>query len=749
MNMFQPIRRFLILAALLLVGMLSLPHLSSAQSVVSDDPNFTPSVLKSGLSVPSGLVFRSPSDLVLSQNGANQISLVNATTGAVTSFATQASADEIAVRSSDGLVAVKTQGTGQNAGPINFYDSTGNFLNSIPQGTPNGCITGLAFDASGNLFVAAGPGTVVPGGCQANGVWHLYRFSGPTPWTATPTSPVTFTAGEVIEGLAFSAAPLSEGSLYAVSSTSGKVYQIVLCSDCSTLFANPFAQVTTIINDSGNPVPGIAGVAIDPLLGDIYISEFNAGAVLRVPPPDNMSDSSVPETPTIFATGFANTFGLAFDTNGNLYVNETNAGNLWKFSRNSFATDQKPITQGQTNTLKFTNPNPAMSDQTQSIVIPPSAGFCDPSGHCAAFLQDIFVPVAKTTLDARLLLGSQGDSAFFGGGPVPAGTTCIPIPSASPNPTVPTNCLVIIQKCYDTNHKPFNICPVQEPSGSTDLIQLKSKFAGPLLDPTTTAFLIDFDTPPDNTTLTDITMGVSADPTGAGGTKGICSQTFLAKRGPTLGQDFSLAISPSTLSLPGSSSATVTVTPANGFSSPVTLGVSDIPSGVTASLSSTSVTPGVTPGNSSTLNVSVGPSGPTSNFTLIVTGTDALTSVVRLASVDVNVCHYASIALSPTSVARGGRVTVTSALRSCTSTRQIIQIQFTLTGPFNPGSCGTSKSVMFTTPPFPLPAGTNQMFSFPFFVPKHACAGSFTVAVTTFVNGTAVDTSAATLTVTP
>src|SRR5258708_32765091 len=114
--MFQPIRHFLRLSTFLLLGILLLPHPSSAQGVVSNDPNFTPSVLKSGRSVPSGLVFRPPTgDLVVSEFGANQVSLVNATTGAITTFASQPSADEIAVRSSDGLVAVKTQGTRQNA----------------------------------------------------------------------------------------------------------------------------------------------------------------------------------------------------------------------------------------------------------------------------------------------------------------------------------------------------------------------------------------------------------------------------------------------------------------------------------------------------------------------------------------------------------------------------------------------------------------------------------------------------------
>ena len=736
--MFQPIRHFLGLAAFLLLGMLLLPHLSLAQ-VTSQDPNFTPSVLKSGLSVPSGLVFRSPTgDLVVSQNGANLVSLVNASSGAIISFATQASADEIAVRSSDGLVAVKTQATGQTAGPINFYSSSGTLLGSIPQGNPNACITGLAFDASGNLFVAAGPGTEVPGGCLTTG-WALYEFPQQTGQTPSTTSSLkaSFQQGDLIEGLAFSAAPLSEGSLYAISSTNGNVYQIHLCSDCETLFPNRFAQVAF-----GDSQPNPSGIAIDPLLGDIYISEFAGRALLRVRPPDNISDTSVPESPTTFATGFSNTFGLAFDTNGNLYVNETSTGNLWKFSRASFATPPQPISKGQT--LTFTNPNSAMSDQVQTILIPTSANL-----NGAAYLQAIFVPVLGTTLDARLLLGSQGDTTFFGGGPVPPGSTCIRVPSASPNPATPTNCLVTIQKCYDANHKPFDICPVREPFTSTDLIQLTSTYNnGSLPKPALALFLIDFDTPPDNTTLTDITSRPLDCCTGSGGTKSLCSQTFFAAPG-TVSSDFSLGpISPITLSA-GAGSATVPVTSIGTFNSAVTLGVSDAPPGVTATFNQPSVTP--TAGNTdltTKLMVSAGPSVSASKFTLIVTGTDTNSSVVHLAALDVSVCHYVSITLSPSTVAVGGRITVTGTLMSCANTAQTISIQFALTGPFNSGSCGTSKSVMFTTPPFLLPAGTKKTVSFPFTVPRNTCPGTYTIGATTFVNGSAVDNSTATLTIT-
>jgi hypothetical protein len=573
-----------------------IPAQLRTSTVVSEDPNFTPAVLAPGLSVPSGVVFRaSRGDLVLSQQGNNQISLVNANSGATTSFATQTSPDEIAVRSGDGVVAVKTQVTGQIAGPIDFYSSTGTLLGSIPQGNPNGCITGMAFDASGNLFVAAGPvGAGGPGGCATTG-WTLYEFMGSIPWTATPSSVVTFFDGDLIEGVAFNPTPLPSGSLYAVSSTNGNIYQIFLCPACEFVSASLVATVPTTTDINGNPHPGISGITIDPLLGDIYISEFGGTNMLRMPPPQ-ISDPPL----TVFATGFRNTFGVSFDSNGNLYVNETNNGNLWKFARNASAAPQQQIVQGQT--MTFTNPNPSMSDQVQTIFIPASA---NPNG--AAKISVVFVPTSPDVLNARLTQGSNGDSNFFGGGPIPPGSTCVTVPSTN------NNCLVTVQKCFNADGSEQAICTEREPDTSTDLIQLTTSYANPAGAPPA-HFAIDFDTPSNNNSATDITTQPLDCCTGKGGTKSLCSQTYFFVPGASASgfRDFSIGpISPLpiTVASGGSSSATVPVTSIDSFNSPVALGVSDTPSGVTATLSQSSVTPAAdTTDTSTTLTVSVGSS---------------------------------------------------------------------------------------------------------------------------------------------
>jgi hypothetical protein len=111
-------------------------------------------------------------------------------------------------------------------------------------------------------------------------------------------------------------------------------------------------------------------------------------------------------------------------------------------------------------------------------------------------------------------------------------------------------------------------------------------------------------------------------------------------------------------------------------------------------------------------------------------------------------CHYVSITFSPSSVALGSLITINGKLMSCASTTQVVVVQFVLTGPLQPGTCGKADAVMFKTPPFALPPKTLQTVSFPYRIPKASCPGGFTISATTFVNGKAVDTSSASLTVT-
>lgn len=581
--------------------------------VVSNDPNFTPALLNSGLSVPSGVVFRPPTgDLLVSQQ--NQVSIVNATTGATSRFVSIPGTfpDKIDVRSSDGLVSVIIG----PFGPINFYNSSGSFQGSIDEsviGNANlgligpettACLSGSVFDTSGNLFVAAGPALPdTPSGCSSTTTWGIYEFAGSpgsTPWTATPTLVTPFFASVVIGDMAYSAAKPPAGTLYAIDSQNNNVYEISLspCGEDCTI-SRLVAHVFTAVNPRG--------IAIDSLLGDLYITDFGGTNVFRVPARGFPEETN----PPVFATGFSNTLRLAFDNTGNLYINETNGGNLWKFGRNSGATQLVALTSGKINAFSFPNPLARMSDQTQTLMIPASANLGG-----AAFLRDVFVPVDPSTLNTALQNGTAGDTSFFGGAPVAKETTCIQVPSAASSPTHP-NCVVLIQQCFDANQNPFAICPVQEPSGSTDLIQLTFTYAGP--QPTNPAFLIGFDTG-DGQDITDITTGASTDPTTSGGTKGLCSKDFGAMV-PAGSADFSLTVSPSTLDLTAtnSASATVTVTPVKLFiPTPVALGVSDVPAGLLATLTPPTVNLSANVTASSVLNVGLSTNTTVAGMTAIV-----------------------------------------------------------------------------------------------------------------------------------
>ena len=111
-------------------------------------------------------------------------------------------------------------------------------------------------------------------------------------------------------------------------------------------------------------------------------------------------------------------------------------------------------------------------------------------------------------------------------------------------------------------------------------------------------------------------------------------------------------------------------------------------------------------------------------------------------------CHYVSMSLSPSSVPQGGTTRMNGTINSCSSKTQVVSLDFKLTGPLQPGSCATAESVVLQTPPFALPPGTSQSFSFPVKIPKWACPGSFTVSESTVINKIVVDTTSAVLTVT-
>jgi len=121
------------------------------------------------------------------------------------------------------------------------------------------------------------------------------------------------------------------------------------------------------------------------------------------------------------------------------------------------------------------------------------------------------------------------------------------------------------------------------------------------------------------------------------------------------------------------------------------------------------------------------------------------------ATVTLQVVCGALINLSSSSVLVGGTVTVAANVVSCPSTKQTVVIQFLLSGPAQPNTCSSTKSVMFTTPPFTLDPKTSQTVSFPFNVPSGVWPGTYSITATTHANsasGTVLNTSRVSLTIT-
>jgi|GEM_PF-2020667 len=152
---------------------------------------------------------------------------------------------------------------------------------------------GIAFDASGNLWVSDG------------NLNKIYEFVGPFSGTSTPTPAITLTAGLNGPGnLAFDAA----GNLYVANEVTSTVL----------IFDAPLSNGEA---PTGSPITGLNGptaLAFD-ASGNLYIGNFNNGSIARKNAP-TAGGGAVETTDT--ATTMTRASGLAFDSAGNLYATD-------------------------------------------------------------------------------------------------------------------------------------------------------------------------------------------------------------------------------------------------------------------------------------------------------------------------------------------------------------------------------------------------------------------------------------------
>ncbi|HYM78292.1 MAG TPA: hypothetical protein VE377_20130 [Candidatus Dormibacteraeota bacterium] len=140
--------------------------------------------------------------------------------------------------------------------------------------------------------------------------------------------------------------------------------------------------------------------------------------------------------------------------------------------------------------------------------------------------------------------------------------------------------------------------------------------------------------------------------------------------GTTGTPDFSVAASPSSVTVTQGSNgtSTITVTSLNGFNSATTLSASGLPSGVTAAFSPNPVTPPANGNVTSTLTLTASSTATTGTATVTITGTSGSTTHTTTVSLTVNAAAQPNftIGASPSSVTvtQGGNGTSTITITS-------------------------------------------------------------------------------------
>jgi sugar lactone lactonase YvrE len=236
-------------------------------------------------------------------------------------------------------IFVSNQGT---PGSISEFDANGNLINVLVSGLDDP--TGLAFDKSGNLYVAnyyggtvseydsAGDlinGSFASGLVDAEGlafdssgnlfVTSLYNGGTVSEFNSNGKLVKSFASGSPAvnrfpAGLAFD----STGNLYVANQFGGKIAE--------------FDAGGVMINNSFVTSPGAFGLAFGKN-GNLYVANYTGtlsnyvGTVSEFAPDGHLINPS-------FASGLDGASGLVFDNNGNLFVANRNDNNILEFDQN-------------------------------------------------------------------------------------------------------------------------------------------------------------------------------------------------------------------------------------------------------------------------------------------------------------------------------------------------------------------------------------------------------------------------------
>lgn len=516
-------------------------------------------------------------------------------------------------------------------------------------------------------FSVSGTGTSVEQGATASTSILVLPVNGftsnvalsvsglPTGVTAT-LSPATVTGAKGISTLTFTAAanapvPSSPATI-TVTGTSGTITQTTTLSltivgrpDFS-ITANPPATVT--LTPGSNPTATVTIASLFGFTGTVSISAANLPAGVSA----NFSPSSVNGSGTVTINFNGQTSTPSGTTNISIVGT---SGSITHSATIAF-------------TVTGTNPdfsltaNPTSLSVAQggtgssTITVGPLNGFSGtvalaagglPTGVTASFSP------ASTTGTSTLTLTASSTAT--------AGTTNITVTGTSGSLSHSTTIALTItsnQASFKLSASPATLSIAQGATGSSTItVTPVNGFSGTVaLAASGLPSGVTASFSPASTTGTS-TLTLTASSTATAGTStvtvtgtsgSLSATTTIALTITSNQQDFSLSASPTSVSVTqgGTGSSTITVSPLNGFTGTVSLAVSALPTGVTASFSPASTT------GTSTLTFSASSTAATGTSTVTVTGTSGTLS------------HTTTITLTVGTSTGNGGVTVATVINS-------------------------------------------------------------------------------------
>ncbi len=179
---------------------------------------------------------------------------------------------------------------GVNNGAIQKSTATGNVTVFVPRGAGLDNVRGIAFDTSGNLYVANDN--------EFGGMGGISKVS-PSGTVSSFGSPLSTLYGLTIDG---------SGNLYTANVSSGVIYKL-----------NPAGVVTTFATVTGGPID--LAVASN---GDVFTANYGNGTISRISPAGNVS--------SFVSVGLGSPYGITFDIFGNLLVGDFGTGSINKIT---------------------------------------------------------------------------------------------------------------------------------------------------------------------------------------------------------------------------------------------------------------------------------------------------------------------------------------------------------------------------------------------------------------------------------